>query len=187
LTVCEQEVYCSSPGCQIYPLVLDLGTNWRWAVTFTLWPLYSRRKISRHHLGSLGGPQSQSGRCGEEKILDPTRTRSLDDVERRKFLTLPGLEVRPRGRPARNLSLYRLGYPCSQDLTTNSLCKFSETSFRFRTGFQLAYSISLYEYVSYCTRNKRQSFVISAARYFVKEESHFRQYVNRNKLILIFV
>jgi hypothetical protein len=26
----------------------------------------------------------------------------LDDVEKRKFLTLPGLELRPLGRPARS-------------------------------------------------------------------------------------
>jgi hypothetical protein len=33
---------------------------------------------------------------------------SLDDVEKRKFLTLPGLELRPLGLPARNQSVYRL-------------------------------------------------------------------------------
>jgi hypothetical protein len=38
---------------------------------------------------------------------------SLDDVEKRKFLTLPGLEP---GRPARNLSLYRLSYPGSYEV-----------------------------------------------------------------------
>jgi hypothetical protein len=27
---------------------------------------------------------------------------SLDDLEKRKFLTLPGLELRPLGRPARS-------------------------------------------------------------------------------------
>jgi hypothetical protein len=32
----------------------------------------------------------------------------LDDVEERKFLTLPGIELRPLGRPARSQSLYRL-------------------------------------------------------------------------------
>jgi hypothetical protein len=37
----------------------------------------------------------------------------LDDVEKRKFLTLPGLELRPLGRPARSQSLYRLRYPGS--------------------------------------------------------------------------
>jgi hypothetical protein len=36
---------------------------------------------------------------------------SLDDVEKRKFLTLPGLELRPLDRPARSQSLYRLNYP----------------------------------------------------------------------------
>jgi hypothetical protein len=35
----------------------------------------------------------------------------LDDVEKRKFLILLGLEIRPRGHPARNQSLYRLHYP----------------------------------------------------------------------------
>jgi hypothetical protein len=34
----------------------------------------------------------------------------LDDVKKRKFLSLPGLEIRPLGRPARSQSLYRLRY-----------------------------------------------------------------------------
>jgi hypothetical protein len=37
----------------------------------------------------------------------------LDDVEKTKFLTLPGLELRPLGRPVRSQSLYGLGYPGS--------------------------------------------------------------------------
>jgi hypothetical protein len=37
----------------------------------------------------------------------------LYDVEKRKFLTLPGLEIRPFGRPTRSQSLYRLCYPSS--------------------------------------------------------------------------
>jgi hypothetical protein len=37
----------------------------------------------------------------------------LDDVEKRKFLTLPGLELRPLCRSARSQSLYRLRYPGS--------------------------------------------------------------------------
>jgi hypothetical protein len=37
----------------------------------------------------------------------------LEDVEKRKFLILPGLELRPLGRPARSQSLYRLRYPGS--------------------------------------------------------------------------
>jgi hypothetical protein len=35
-------------------------------------------------------------------------TVSLDDVEKRKFLTLPGLELRPLGRQARSQQLSRL-------------------------------------------------------------------------------
>jgi hypothetical protein len=35
-------------------------------------------------------------------LVDPRAT--LDDVEKRKFLTLPGLELRPLGRPARSQS-----------------------------------------------------------------------------------
>jgi hypothetical protein len=37
----------------------------------------------------------------------------LNAVEKRKFLTLQGLKLRPLGRPARRQSLYRLLYPCS--------------------------------------------------------------------------
>jgi hypothetical protein len=35
----------------------------------------------------------------------------LEDMERRKVLPLPGLELRPLDRPARSQSLYRLRYP----------------------------------------------------------------------------
>jgi hypothetical protein len=37
----------------------------------------------------------------------------LDEVERRKLLPLPGLELRPLHRPACSQSLYRLRYPGS--------------------------------------------------------------------------
>jgi hypothetical protein len=37
----------------------------------------------------------------------------LDDLEKRKFVTLMGLELRRLGRPARSQSLYRLRYPGS--------------------------------------------------------------------------
>jgi hypothetical protein len=37
----------------------------------------------------------------------------LDDVEKTKFLTPPGLELRPLSRLARSQSLYRLRYPGS--------------------------------------------------------------------------
>jgi hypothetical protein len=37
----------------------------------------------------------------------------LDDVEKRKLLTLPGLELQLLGRPAHSQLLYRLRYPGS--------------------------------------------------------------------------
>jgi hypothetical protein len=37
----------------------------------------------------------------------------LDDLEKRKFLTLPGLELRPLSCSVRSQSLYRLRYPGS--------------------------------------------------------------------------
>jgi hypothetical protein len=43
------------------------------------------------------------------------RTVGLDDVQKRKFLTLPGIELRPLDRPARSQSLYRLRYPGSKE------------------------------------------------------------------------
>jgi hypothetical protein len=46
-------------------------------VSFTPQPLYDREKSPRYPLDRrLGGPQSRSGLRGEEKILDPTGTRT---------------------------------------------------------------------------------------------------------------
>jgi hypothetical protein len=60
-------------GC-IDPHFLDLGTSWRWVVSFTPRPLYPRYPLDR----MLGEPWSRSGRRGEEQILAPTGTRTLN-------------------------------------------------------------------------------------------------------------
>jgi hypothetical protein len=66
---------------------LHLATRWRWVVSFTPLKLYPRGTSPQYQLDRrLGGPQSRSGCCGEEKKL-----------------ALPGIEPRP--------SLYRLSYP----------------------------------------------------------------------------
>jgi hypothetical protein len=66
---------------------LDLGTSWRWVVNFTLRPLYPRGGYPLDR--KLGGPRA-----------------GLDDVEKRKCLTPPGLELRLLCRPAIPLRYY---------------------------------------------------------------------------------
>jgi hypothetical protein len=63
-------------------------------VSFTPRPLYPRERDPGPHW--IGG------------WVDPRV--GLDDMEKWKFLTLSGLELRPLGRPASSQSLYRLRY-----------------------------------------------------------------------------
>jgi hypothetical protein len=60
-------------GC-IDPHFFDLGTSWRWVVSFTPLPLYPRYPLDK----KLGGPQSQSGRRGENSC--PHRDSNSDPV-----------------------------------------------------------------------------------------------------------
>jgi hypothetical protein len=53
-------------------------------VSFTLRPLYSRRKSNWYPLDRrLGDPQNRSGRREEEKILDPTGVKYTKEIKRR--------------------------------------------------------------------------------------------------------
>jgi hypothetical protein len=71
------------------------GTSWRWVVSFTPRPLCPVGcSSSTHYIGSW---------------LDP-RT-GLEDAKR-KFLNLPGLELRSLGRPAGSQSLYIAIHNC---------------------------------------------------------------------------
>jgi hypothetical protein len=46
-------------------IIPDLGTRWRWVVSFTSQPLWPRGKCPRYPLDRrLGGPQNRSGRYG---------------------------------------------------------------------------------------------------------------------------
>jgi len=46
--------------------ILDLGTRWRWVVSFTPQPLYPQGNSPWYPLGRrLGGPQSRSEHGGE--------------------------------------------------------------------------------------------------------------------------
>jgi hypothetical protein len=69
------KTYVSS-AC-IDPRILDLGTNWRWMVSFTPRSLEPRRKSHRYPLDRrLGGPQNRSGRRGEERNRAPIWTQT---------------------------------------------------------------------------------------------------------------
>jgi hypothetical protein len=65
-------------GC-IYPHFLDLDTSWRWVVSFTPLPLYPRERApGTHFIGGWVEPRA-----------------GMDDMEKWKYFTLPGLEVPP--------------------------------------------------------------------------------------------
>jgi hypothetical protein len=54
------------------PRIPDLGTRWRWVVSFTPRPLCLQGKSRWYPLDrKLGGPRSRSGRGGEEKNSQP--------------------------------------------------------------------------------------------------------------------
>jgi hypothetical protein len=57
----------------------------------------------------VSGQLHADGAYGTGGWLGPRA--SLDDVENRKFLTLPAIELRSLGRPARSQSLHLLSYP----------------------------------------------------------------------------
>jgi hypothetical protein len=65
-------------------------------IIFTPRPLYPQAESSpgTHWIGGWVGPRA-----------------GLVDLEYRKLLPLPGLELRPLGRPAHSQSLHRLRYP----------------------------------------------------------------------------
>jgi hypothetical protein len=83
-------------------------------------------------------PASRLGRHTPGEISPGTRwivgwvdnRAGLDDVKKTEFLTLPGLELRPLGRPARSQSLYRLRYPPSKTVPVLSEASRNENTSR---------------------------------------------------------
>jgi hypothetical protein len=77
-------------GWKFRSTFFDVSTSWRWVVSFTPPPLYPRGESPcTNSTGDCVGP-----RVG------------LDYVEKWKFLTLSGLELRPLAHSASNQSLY---------------------------------------------------------------------------------
>jgi hypothetical protein len=81
---------------ELYVLIhifLDLSTIWRWSASRPCCFTPKGRAHGTHWIGSWVDPRA-----------------GLDDVEKKNFLTLPRLELRPLGCPARNQSPCRLRY-----------------------------------------------------------------------------
>jgi hypothetical protein len=91
---------CMGSGC-INPHFLDLGTSWRWVVSFTPRPHYPLWKTLTPDKG-LGGSQSRSGRLGKNSW--PYRDSNSNP-----------------SRPARSLSLYWIRYPGFNNNNNNSI------------------------------------------------------------------
>jgi hypothetical protein len=66
------------------PLILNLGTRWRWVVNFTPRPLYPRKEHWYPLHKRLSRPQSRSEHSDEEKNFNP-----LHVAHRRKFCRKP--------------------------------------------------------------------------------------------------
>jgi hypothetical protein len=120
---------------------LDLGTRWRWVVSFTSRPLYRGEICPRYPLDRrLGGPHSRYGSYGEEKKSCPYR-------ETNSCL------------PARSSSLYRLSYSdikyCNYTIcgyhgnemsrvNRMALCSMSWRSKQYFVSAHRVYSVSTY-------------------------------------------
>jgi hypothetical protein len=90
----------------IAPCILNLCSRQRWVANFTFRPFYHRGNSPRYPLArSLYGPQSRSGRCGDEE----------------KMYAPGGNEPRLLKRPVRSLVNMTLSYPSSSVLLQN--CK----------------------------------------------------------------
>jgi hypothetical protein len=77
----------------IAPHILNLGTGWRWVVSFMPLPLYTRRKApDTHWIEGWVGPRA-----------------GLDIMER-NLLRLPGIGTQFPSRSVRGQLLYRLSY-----------------------------------------------------------------------------
>jgi hypothetical protein len=64
-------------GVEYISTIPDLGTRWRWVVSFMPRPLYTLGNRPPVPLDRrLGGPQSRYGRCGQKKSPAPTGNRT---------------------------------------------------------------------------------------------------------------
>jgi hypothetical protein len=111
----SQEISCHKGKGKFVPVLKHYAMKafgeWMYRSTFS-WP---------RHLLEVSGQLHASAALPRERAPNihciggwVDYRAGLEDEEKRKFLILPGLDLRPLGRPARNQSLYRLRYPGSK-------------------------------------------------------------------------
>jgi hypothetical protein len=88
---------CGGVNVQIHILLTSTTAGGKWSAPLPGPFTPKERAPGTHWIGGWVDPRA-----------------GLDDVDKRTFLTIPGLELRPLGRPAHSQSLYRLRYPLVQ-------------------------------------------------------------------------
>jgi hypothetical protein len=103
---------------KVVPLLNELSTmpwrrmgEWMYRFTFFLTSALAADEWSASRPGRFTPWERAPGIYWIRGWVDPRS--GLDDLEKRKFLTLPELELRHLSRPDRSQSLYRLSYPGS--------------------------------------------------------------------------
>jgi hypothetical protein len=146
----------------ITPRILDLGTRWRWLVSFRPRPPYPQRKSPYYPLNRrLGGPQSRSGHSGKEKNSQPLpgleppiiqwyttelSVYSFSFTSERKSHTSRLIQYVVYGRTETYPSYYNSSFPLYAPSTSPSVFRNSETLrlLHNAVGF-LGWGISLYQ------------------------------------------
>jgi hypothetical protein len=124
-------------------------------VSFTPWPLYPEERAPGTHW--IGG------------WVDPRA--GLDSAEKRKFLTLPGLELRPLGRPVRSQSLYRLRYHGSLLKDRGSDTVLRDQSYRTPQGAVIDGYGAMLEWLLAGERRRKLKKILLQC-HFIKQNSH---------------
>jgi hypothetical protein len=83
-------------GCIIHIFLTSALAGGEWSASRPSRFTPGKRTPDIHWIGGYGDPRA-----------------GLDEVNKRKFFFLPGLELLPLSRPARSQSVYRLRYPGS--------------------------------------------------------------------------
>jgi hypothetical protein len=149
--------------------ILDFDSRWRWVVSFTPRPLKPQGKSSWYPLDRrLRGPQSHSGRGGEEKNCQP----------------LPGLEN--PDHPARRPALYRWAIPapecislisikCRRNACIHSSYLFASVCSNIEQWFQDQVNLS-FICTTLALRFSSDTRVISRLHYIPPEPEYFSRY-----------